>query len=423
MDKVVTIPYTPREHFLGFHNRETRWSCIVAHRRAGKTVAVVNDLIKSALTCPLNNPRVAYIAPYYAQAKSVAWDYAKEFSAPIPGVKFNESELKITYPNGATLRLFGADNYDALRGLYLDAVALDEMADFPPDAWPKVIRPALSDRRGSAVFIGTPKGRLNEFFKIHQRASKDADWFDLVLRASESGILPADELESARVEMGADAYAQEYECSFDAAIRGAYFAPLIADAQRQGRISKVAIDPVIQKRAYWDLGIGKGDATVIWVAQFVGHEVRILDHYKAISQPLSEHVAWLRERGHSAALCVLPHDGAHADRVTGKGFDSHVRDAGFSVETVKNQGAGAARKRIEAARRILPSCWFNADACDAGIQELSHYHEKICPKTGAMQGPEHDWSSHSADAFGMLAIDYKIPMKAQAITYRSRAFA
>jgi hypothetical protein len=165
----VVIPYVPRRQFLPLHDRKQRFGVMVAHRRAGKTVGCVNEGIKAAVTCPLQDGRYAYLAPYYTQAKDVAWTYLKRFSAPIPGHSVNESELRIDYPNSARFRLYGADNYDRLRGGYLDGVILDEYADMSPAVWGEVIRPMLADRQGWALFIGTPKGR-NQFWEIWQRA-------------------------------------------------------------------------------------------------------------------------------------------------------------------------------------------------------------------------------------------------------------
>ena len=180
-----TIRYKPRKLLKPFHKRSERYAIIVAHRRFGKTVAAINDLIRDALTIPRKNVRVAYIAPYYRQAKAIAWDYLLEYTKDIEGSVANASELRVDFPNGARIRLFGADNYDAMRGLYFDAVVLDEPADFPANAWPAVIRPSLSDRKGRATFIGTPKGK-NEFWDIWHEAQDDPNWYAEMFRASET---------------------------------------------------------------------------------------------------------------------------------------------------------------------------------------------------------------------------------------------
>jgi phage terminase large subunit len=387
--------------------RKQRFGCVVAHRRAGKTVASVMDLIDDALRCAKPDPRYAYVAPYYAQAKDVVWAYVKRYAGQIPGTEINESELRVDFAhNGARVRLYGADNYDRLRGIYLDGVVLDEYADQPPQAWREVLRPALADRLGWALFIGTPKGR-NAFYDMHKEAEQSADWFSLVLRASETGIVPADELGAMRQQMSANEYAREMECDFDAAVEGAYYADALAQARREGRIGNVAADPLMQYRAFWDLGIS--DACTIWVAQFVGREVRVLDYYEADGQPLATHLAWLRARGYGEALCVLPHDGAQRDKVTGHRFEDHIRAAGFKVDTVPNQGRGADMQRIETARRLFPSIWFNAATTGPGIDALAAYHEKRDEKRGIGLGPKHNWASHGADAFGLMCVAYEEP--------------
>lgn len=219
MSERLKLKYSPRLAFRPFHNRAQRFAVLVCHRRAGKTVACVRELEKGALTCPLPNPRFAYIAPLYRQAKQVAWDYAKQgyYQMRASGLlcKKNESELKIEYPNGGALQLYGADNPDSLRGIYLDGCVLDEYANIDPTLLTEVILPALADRKGWLVIIGTPKGR-NAFYTAYRDALKNpAEWFTLHLRASQSGIIPADELARLKGLMEPDAYEREFECSFD----------------------------------------------------------------------------------------------------------------------------------------------------------------------------------------------------------------
>lgn len=218
--KAVILNYRPREAFRPYHDRQQRQAILVAHRRAGKTVATVRDLERAALRCQLVRPRFAYIAPLYAQAKAVAWDYVKAGAADLKSagvpVKINESELRVTYHNGAELKLYGGDNPDMLRGLYFDGVVLDEMADMKPDLLEKVVRPALADRKGWMTLIGTPKGR-DAFYNYWRRATttESAEWYSGMLKASETGLIDADELAKLRSEMSPSAYAREFECSFD----------------------------------------------------------------------------------------------------------------------------------------------------------------------------------------------------------------
>lgn len=413
----INLGYRARKAFKPLHARKQRFGCIVAHRRAGKTVASIMDLIDAALRCTKEDGRFAYVAPYYAQAKDVVWAYVKRYAGQVPGTSINESELRVDFPNGARLRLYGADNYDRLRGIYLDGVVLDEYADQPPQAWTEVIRPALADRQGWALFIGTPKGR-NAFYEVYKNATESADWFDLRLRASETGLLPQEELDAMRAQMSANEYRRELECDFDAAVEGAYYAECLEAARRENRIGAVPADPLMQVRAFWDIGVR--DACAIWVAQFVGREVRVLNYHEAVGQPLAYHLNWLRENGYGSALCVLPHDGEQRDKYTAERFEDHIKAAGFDCVTIANQGKGAAMKRIEAARRLFPAMWFNKATTQAGIDCLAAYHEKRDDKRGIGLGPEHDWASHGADAFGLMAIAYEEPRKSAKISYSSR---
>lgn len=416
----VRLGYSARGPFKPLHRRKERFGCIVAHRRAGKTVASIMDLIDAALRCEKSDGRFAYVAPYYAQAKDVVWSYVKKYTAGIPGTVSNESELRVDLPNGSRIRLYGADNYDRLRGIYLDGVVLDEYADQPPQAWTEVIRPALADRQGWALFIGTPKGR-NAFYDVYQKAVEDPEWFALMLKASETGLLPQTELDAMRADMSANEYRRELECDFDAAVEGAYFAESLEQARKEHRIGLVPADPLMQYRAFWDIGVR--DACSIWVAQFIGREVRVLNYYEAVGQPLAAHLTWLRDNGYGSALCVLPHDGAQRDKVTADRFEDHIRAAGFQVETVANAGKGADMKRIEAARRLFPSIWFNKATTQGGVDCLAAYHEKRDDKRGIGLGPNHDWASHAADAFGLMCVAYEAPRKVAKITYNTRGIA
>jgi hypothetical protein len=391
---------------------------MVVHRRGGKTVASLNDLQRAAVTNQRTwpPPRYAYVAPYYNQAKRIAWGYAKHYADPIPGRQFNESELKLTYPNGAEVRLFGADNPDSLRGDYLDGVVPDEYGDWAPTVWPLVIRPMLSDFKGWAAFIGTPKGK-NAFYELHTAAQKDPDnWFTMVLRASESGIIPADELAELKRGMSDNQYRQEFECDFNAAIEGAYFAELLRLAELEKRITNVSADPVLRKMAFFD--IGRRDATAIWIAQFVEREIRVLDYMEASGQPIGYYTDLLRSRGHGRAVCIFPHDGVNvsADNPTQFRYADHYRAAGFEIEEpMRGQGVGtvgAAMQRIEAVRRLFPRIWFNRETTESGRSALAWYHErKSEDERNVGLGPEHDWASHCADAFGLMCVAYEEPRK------------
>lgn len=399
----VVIPYAPRRAFLPFHERTQRFACIVAHRRAGKTVAAINDLIKGAMLCDRPNPRFAYVAPYFAQAKDAAWGYLKQYTAPIPGVSVNETELRVDLPRGGRVRLYGADNYDRMRGIYLDGVVLDESADMHPAAWKEVIRPALSDREGWAAFIGTPKGK-NEFWKIYDKATRDPEWFALRLRASKTNLIDPAELEKLRAELSEDEYAREFETSFDAAVKGAYYANLLNAAEAQGRICKVPADPILSVHAAFDLGIG--DATAIWLAQFVGREIRLVDYIENTGVGLDWYGRALKERGHMYAPLILPHDAQARELGTGKSRVEMLQAMGFATRVLP---ATAVEDGIETARRYLPRTWIDAEKCAPGLEAVRLYQARFDEKRNLSLGPLHNWTSHAADALRYLMVAYEEP--------------
>ncbi len=397
----VEIPYSPRLQFLPFHYRKQRWACMVAHRRAGKTVACINDLIKSAVCCDKQDGRYAYVAPYYSQAKDIAWTYLKRFSAPIPGHSVNESELRIDYPNGARVRLYGADNYDRLRGGYLDGVVLDEYADMSPAAWGEVIRPMLADRKGWGVFIGTPKGR-NAFHDIWEAAQADPQFMTLMLKASSTGLVDREELEAARAQMTPEQYEQEFECSFDAAILGAYYGKEIAEAERDGRITTLP-DTDLPVHTAWDLGMD--DPTAIWFFQVAPDGLRILDYYENSGHGLEHYVDELKRRPYTYGEHWLPHDAKVEELVSGRTRVEFLRARGLRCRLVPGHEV---MDGINAARVSFRSMWFDGHRCRQGIEALRQYHAEFDDKLRTFKPkPRHDWTSHAADAFRYLAMAWK----------------
>ena len=398
--EVIEIDYTPRLQAREFHDRTERFAVLVAHRRFGKTVAAVNDLIRDALTIDLPNVRVAYIAPYLSQSKAVAWDYALEYTRDIPQIKVNHSELRIDFPNGARFRLFGADNYNAMRGLYFDAVVLDEMADFPASAWPTVIRPAIVDRKGRATIIGTPKGK-NEFWEMYDYAKSHPEWWCRMFKASETDILDADELEEAKRTMGEDRYEQEFECSFEAAIQGAYYAQEMKTATTTGRVTNVPYDPAVGVTTAWDLGIG--DSTAIFFAQYVGQEIRIIDYYESSGVGLDHYAKVLSAKGYHYVEHILPHDVQVKELGTGKSRIETLDALGISDITIAPKLA--VDDGIQAARSMIARCWFDEEDCARGIEALRQYRREFDERLKTWRGrPLHDWTSHGADAFRYLAV-------------------
>ncbi len=397
---VRTIKYKPRSLIKSYHTRTERFAIIVAHRRFGKTVAAINDLIKDALTIPRPNVRVAYIAPYYRQAKAIAWDYLLEYTRDIEGVEYNVAELRADFPNGARFRLFGADNPDSLRGLYFDHVVLDEPADFPHRAWPTVIRPSLADRKGKATFIGTPKGK-NQFYDTFIAAKNDPNWLSLMLKSSETGILDEEELKEARKAMGEDRFEQEFECSFEAAIQGSYYAAELKTAAQENRIRVVPYDPSVGVTTAWDLGIG--DSTAIWMAQFVAQEVRLIDYYENSGVGLDHYAKELSSRGYHYSDHILPHDVQVKELGTGKSRLEILSTLGLTDITIAPKLS--IEDGIQSARSMLNRCWFDEEKCGRGIEALKQYRREFDEKLKTWRGrPLHDWTSHGSDAFRYLAV-------------------
>jgi phage terminase large subunit len=388
--------------------RTKRWAALVCHRRAGKTVGTIADLIDNLLRCQLPNPRGAYVAPTFVQAKDVAWEYAKRFSADIPGVKFNESELRIDYPTGARLRIYGAENYDRMRGLYLDFLVLDEFADMNPAAWNEVLRPALADRKGAAVFIGTPKGR-NAFYDICERAKDDPNWFFLRLRASETGIVDPEELADARASMTPEQYATEFECSFDSAVIGSYYGADLERAQEEKRIGNIPHDPALPVRTYWDLGLD--DATAVWFTQEVGKEVRLIEYAEWTQQPLTAIAGEILRRPYTYADHIFPHDIRVREMTTGRSREEVIRNLLGRLSIAPNLTVDDG---INAVRVLFPRFYIDEKNCAKGLEALRNYRKRWDEKRKTFEPrPHHDWSSHGADSLRYLGVTYRERLQSQ----------
>lgn len=403
MPQLIDLGYKPRPQFVKFHKRKQRWACVVSHVRAGKTVSCLMDLVDAALRCKLPEPRFAYVAPYYAQAKDVSWTYLKRFTAPIPGAVPHEQELRVDLPNGGRVRLYGADNYNRMRGIYLDGVVLDEPADMHPAAWPEVIRPRLSDRRGWAAFIGTPKGR-NDFYRIREEARQNPDdWFYLELRASETGILDAAELADARSKMTPEQFAQEYETSFDAAIIGAYYGKDIAALETAGRICELSRIPELPIYTAWDLGFG--DSTAIWVFQIVPGAIHVLDFIENHGEKLEWYVKELNARGWHAAADYVPHDAKVHSLDTGR---TRVETLAALKRNPRLIPMHKIEDGINAMRLALPKMWFDEVSTAPGVEALRQHRVHFDPKTKAFADhAKKDWTSHAADAGRYMAMAYR----------------
>jgi hypothetical protein len=399
MGEVIEIPYKPREHQLKVHEllEGKRFAVVVAHRRFGKTVAALNHLIREAVLNEKETPRYAYIAPTYGQAKRVAWDYLVKYTTPLGGTN-NISELRVDFW-GRRIQLYGSDNPDSLRGQYFDGVIIDEVGDQNPKIWTDIVRPALTDRKGWCLFIGTPKGH-NHFKELRDRAEKEDGWGLLEFKASETGVVDDTELKAAKNEMGEDKYRQEFECSFDAAVEGSYYGQILNELEEKKHMQEIPREELSRTFTAWDLGMG--DSTSIWVAQLVGTEVRLIDYYENHGVGLDHYVKWIKDNDYLKAEHILPHDVRVRELGTGKSRLEMLEESGLEVKIAPRMGLDDG---IQAVRRLLPRCWFNVPKVQTGLNCLRNYRRDYDEKRKIFyERPLHDWSSHGSDSFRYLAL-------------------
>jgi hypothetical protein len=350
-------------------------------------------------------PLFGYVAPYRSQAKSVAWDYLKYFARPITKSS-NEADLIIELLNGAKVRLFGADNADAMRGLGFDGLYLDEYGDFKPSVWGNVVRPALSDKQGWCVFGGTPKGK-NQFWNIYETSKKlPNEWFTLTLPASKSKLLPESELDAAKAQLAEDQYLQEYECSFEAAIVGAIWGVEMRKVTEDGRITKVENQIEVKTHTAWDLG--HTDDTAIWWYQVIGGEIHIVDFFALSGGTIEEFVSKIKEKPYNYGKHYLPHDARARTLASGGKSVIEQMAAHLGINNLAIVPSLSVQEGIQAVRTALPRCWFDAEKCADGIEALRQYQREYDEdKKAFRQTPKHDWTSHPADAMRMLAISWR----------------
>jgi hypothetical protein len=413
----VVIPYAPRAAFQPYHDTDRRFSLTVAHRRAGKTVARINRIIRAAIECRRDQPRYGYLAPTYVQAKDIAWLYVKTYTAPlIPlGLKVNETELSVVLPhNGAIIRLYGAENYDRLRGLYFDGLAIDEAQDVPSVALTQVILPALSDRNGWLDASGTPKGRAGLLYKLYLDAQANPDeWFLQVLKASQTGILEADQLAMLRRTMPANEYEQEMECSFNAAITGAYYSKELDAAEADGRVTDVPYDPLMQVHTAWDLGISDSMAIVFW-QQAKGGTIRVIDYHEEAGYGLDHYARMLDSKRYKYGKHYGPHDLAVREIGTGRSRVDVARSLGITFDVLP---IARVEDGINAVRMMLPKVYIDKRKCSQLIESLRQYRVKFDEKRQVSLGPLHDHTSHAADCVRYMAMGLRNTEKAAPLKY------
>ena len=425
MGITITIPYKPRKWALNLHNSACRWKVVILHRRAGKTVATLNHLQRDALKIP--DSRFAFIAPTYRQAKDIAWDIIKHYARVIPGVQFNEAELRVDYPNGSRVRLYGADNPDSLRGISLWGVVFDEYSQQPSNIFGEIISKALADHYGYAIWIGTVKGK-NHLYKTYEIGKKNSEWFALwqdidATLATEEGetienLKKALEDDKKLVQQGVmteDEFQQEWYLSVSAAIKGAVYGKEWGNLVNTGRLLKIGFDPNLPTYSAWDFGIG--DATALGIYQIstggLQKEIRLIDYYENSNQKLDHYIDWLANKPYKLIMSYGDPAGKNRQLNTGRSVFEDLN----SPETTKKLGYSIrmfARKsfvidKINATKRLLTNLWVDENN-EQFINAITNYHYTWDEKRGEFsQEPYHDWSSHACDQIGYFAVNYLNP--------------
>ncbi len=389
-------------------------ACLVWHRRAGK-----DDLCLHWTACAAFERPATYwhMLPQAAQARKAIWEAVDPHSGQrridlaFPARvrrRTNEAEMLIELVNGSIWRVVGSDNYDALVGSPPAGVVLSEWALADPTAW-AYLSPILAENGGWAVFAYTPRGK-NHGWSLYQAARRDPDWHCELRTVDDTGVIDRaaliadlrDKQALYGAEQGRALWDQEWYCSFEAAVQGAYWGGELRTAAEEGRITRVPVDRAVPVTTAWDIGID--DATAIWFAQVVGREVRVIDYHEESGRDAAHYVDVLRERGYRYAEHLLPHDAERREIGTGKSYAQLLREAGIegSVRVL-------ARTRdllgdINAVRRFLGTCWFDEERCGRGLEALRQYRREWDDRRHTWrQTPLHDWTSHAADAFRLLA--------------------
>ena len=408
--QTVKININPRKVFEGFLLSVCRWFVIVAHRRAGKTVAAVQKIFKEALTHKRKGPRLryAYIAPTRAQAKDIAWNYIVEYAQQIPGSDINIGELRVSLPNGAEIRLYSGENYERMRGVYFDGVVSDEDADIPPAAFEYVILPCLLDYKGWHVRMGTPKGK-NSFYEALNDGRNDDNVYTCVVKASESGIISEEDLKTIKAKIGDVAYDQEMECDFNVGRPGSIYANDLQISRDNGRVLPFPVDRSVPIYTLWDLGSPENTVVTYW--QRVGFTYRVVDcdhrlkNSDGTFMKTGDRVGHMMSKGYNFAAHLVPHDAKNV-QYDGMNMEARLREAGLvNVRSIPRATHSAEEKRVQIMLDLFPSIYFNEEALnDKGgmLEALDNYHRKESKKDrGHIENAiVHDWCSHFADSFG-----------------------
>lgn len=398
--KKKIIIYIPRLWTKALHEAKERWIVAVCHRRCGKTVASLNHLIRDAMK--IKRSKYAYIAPLYKQAKNVAWDLVKEYLSKVDGVKFNEAELRADLKNGSRITLYGADNPDSLRGIGLWGCVFDEYSQQPANIFTEIIRPALADHKGYAIWIGTPKGK-NDFYRLFEHAKKTENWKGIKLSVEDTGLIDDEELHDASKIMTSEEFAQEWYCSFEAAMKGAYYTTQITQARKDNRIRQIPHDDSLKVHTVWDLGVS--DSTAIGFYQRVANEVRKIDYYENSGEGMPHYAKILQEKGYIYGKHFAPHDIKVREFGTGESRINTAKKLGINFIIVPNQ---AVADGINAGRQFWNKLWVDEQKCQLWLDAIALYRREWDEKKGMFRDtPLHDWTSHAADEFRYASLCYE----------------
>jgi phage terminase large subunit len=399
----VTGDYVERPWASEVHDglESRRNGVVIAHRRAGKTVLMVAQLVRdyfAALIDKKPNPQCAFIAPTAKQARSVAWPYFRMMLKHIPGVEFREHMLEIEMPAGGRFILASGEKYDRLRGLYLDAAVVDEAADSPDALVTQVLRPALADRQGKLYLIGTVKGR-GMLWQTYERALKSPDWYASKWLPHQTGALAEEELAMLKREMSEEEYAQEMLCDPGAAVKGSYYGRALRELEEGGGVCKVPFDQQYAVTIGMDLGIA--DSTAIWIAQLMrGGEIRVLEYLEFQNTGFVQILKELQGKPYQIDRWIGPHDLRVREYTSGQTRIDAARELGIEFEVAPKLPV---IDGIEAVRRALPRMVFDEDKTRAGINALALYRSEFDETRRVLsRNPVHDWTSHAADAMRYL---------------------
>jgi phage terminase large subunit len=402
----IQIPYLPRPHFRALHASQKRWIWVCSHRRAGKTVAISNHLIRAG---SLNArkwppPRYGYVGPSFEQAKDLVWAYLKQYTEQIPGTRYLEGELACILPTGAIIKLYGgAAAYERMRGMYFDGIALDEYPLLHNAVFSTVVRPCLADFHGWAIVSGTSNGD-DHFNQLRLKTESDPRWDQFLIPLSATGedALSHQEAVELTQDMSPEEYAREMECSFDAPIEGSYYGEILNTLSLQGRICSVPVDLAAPVTTAWDLGIH--DYCCIWLYQVCGKEIHFIDYIQNSGKGFDFYAQELRLRakkgGFTYKAHCLPHDIETREITTAQSRRLTLEN--LLDEPIVTAPFASVEDGIAASRGLLGMSWFDAGKCKLGLSMLRGYHRNKMGNPVHGPGPH----SHGADAYRTFACSF-----------------